>query len=79
MGKNNPSVKDAEMVIKTFKFFGRQLLLQKFILKAILKKKEEAEAQEKACKEDIKQLLHRINREIDANPEIFKKQPEKEG
>lgn len=69
-----PITKNPEIVKKTFKFFGQQLLKEKFILKAIIIKKKHLEIQEIICKNNIRSLVNRIEREIDCNPEMFNKE-----
>lgn len=56
-----------QTVLKTLKSIGNELRMQKFILRGTIKRKREFEAQEIETRIKIKNLIHKLEWEMDFN------------
>lgn len=59
-------------VVNTLKFLGKQLRANQFKLKRFLREKREAEKNEAETRRVLYQIKGKIQREIDAHPDIVR-------
>jgi hypothetical protein len=67
-------------ILETLKFLGNKLMVQKFILRATVKQKKQFQKQESETRANIKNLMNKIQFELDQQNQInqTKKPDEKE-
>jgi hypothetical protein len=66
----SPSAKDLLTAEQTLNFLAERLLVQRFLLKAVGRKRKEFEYQEAEARESIRTLVSRISYELDKYPEL---------
>ena len=64
---------DPLIVLRTLKFLGKDLRLNFFRLKHLRNHRKEIEHNEKQVRRQIYQIKMRVQRELDAHPEIVQK------
>jgi hypothetical protein len=76
MGENSqppkPETADPYTVKRTLLFLARELRTQQFILRAQVQKQAKLRRQEKETRRHIREIVARIQREMDSHPDIFR-------
>lgn len=65
-------VPDLATAKQTLRFLGRLLKTEQFILKKAVRDRKAAQRSESTSRSSIRKLIARIQRELDANPTLFK-------
>lgn len=63
---------DNDLAEKTLRFLGKMLRLNQFKLRAEVRTRKAAEANEKQTRAQMRFLTARIQRELDAHPTLFR-------
>ncbi len=59
---------------QTVDFLWQRLRLAQFVLKSQVRTRKQAQCNEEATRQTIRTLIARIEREIDQNPSLFRKE-----